>query len=121
MLRLPRIAASSALLVAYVLLLSTIICSCFLFTEARISGFSVIQGAKVIKKIFRCIGAQGKYLFRSLLPQQVHHVDTMDEVLREEKTQRDRSWMGVTLENKNKNTGCIQLSVTHDEYIECLL
>ncbi|KAJ6887892.1 hypothetical protein NC652_029019 [Populus alba x Populus x berolinensis] len=118
MLRLPRIAASRALLVAYVLLLSTIICSYFLFTEARISGFSVIQGAK---KIFRCIGAQGKYLFRSLLPQQVHHVDTMDEVLREEKTQRDRSWMGVTLENKNKNTGCIQLSVTHDEYIECLL
>ncbi|KAG6752687.1 hypothetical protein POTOM_042722 [Populus tomentosa] len=44
MLRLPRIAASRALLVAYVLLLSTIICSHFLFTEARISGFSVIQG-----------------------------------------------------------------------------
>ncbi|KAG6753665.1 hypothetical protein POTOM_041661 [Populus tomentosa] len=43
MLRLPRIAASRALLVAYVLLLSTIICSYFLFTEARISGFSVIQ------------------------------------------------------------------------------
>ncbi|KAJ6881440.1 hypothetical protein NC651_028120 [Populus alba x Populus x berolinensis] len=51
MLRLPRIAASRALLVAYVLLLSTIICSHFLFTEARISGFSVIQGAKVIKVI----------------------------------------------------------------------
>jgi hypothetical protein len=51
MLRLPRIAASRALLVAYVLLLSTIICSYFLFTEARISGFSVIQGVKVIKVI----------------------------------------------------------------------
>jgi hypothetical protein len=51
MLRLPRIAASRALPVAYVLLLSTIICSYFLFTEARISGFSVIQGTKVIKVI----------------------------------------------------------------------
>jgi hypothetical protein len=51
MLRLPRIAASRALLVAYVLLLSTIICSYFLFTEERISGFSVIPGVKVIKVI----------------------------------------------------------------------
>jgi len=45
-------------------------------------------------------------------------MDIMDEVLGEEKTQRDRSWMGVT---QKKNTACNQLIVTHDEYIECLL
>ncbi|KAL9334627.1 hypothetical protein Peur_071808 [Populus x canadensis] len=71
MLRLPRIAASRALPVAYVLLLSTIICSYFLFTEARISGLSVIQENLPVHRSARQIPT--KIFSPAISPPHGHH------------------------------------------------